>query len=666
LQNSILSHQITYKEAIEESAEDLYEHAPCGYLSCLPDGTIVKINHTLLSWIGFQREEVLYLKKFQDLVSIGGKIFYETHQRPLISMQGFVKEINYEMQRKNCSSFPTLINCVQVLDKQANPLIYRTTVFDITDRKKYERELLYAKKKAQEATKVKAQFLSTISHEIRTPMNGVIGLTNLLLEREPRIDQIEFLKVLKSSAGHLLNLVNDILDFSKIESGKIQLEEKPFNLYDLIHSIAYSLGIKAEEKGITLTAVIDPKVPSLLIADAVKVNQVITNLVANAVKFTQQGSVTIDLSLKEQSERMVTIEFSVRDTGIGIPKEKQEQIFEEFSQGSSEIQHKYGGTGLGLTISRKLLDLYGSKLNVKSEVGKGAVFTFTLKLKVHKEDTLEKHLTEDAFTRSNALQGVRLLIAEDNDINVLVLGQFLTQWGVDYERVENGLQAIEKVKEKDFDLILMDLQMPTMDGYQASSQIRRLGGEKYTTLPIIALTAFSKSEIQDSISQAGITAVISKPFDPTELFSTIVSYKVKKETTAPLLLYRHVTDSQSEAVQSNQAAICLKPFRQLTLNNPKEFTHLLELSIRDLSHFKNEAIHSLQNRNKDQLEKLAHKNKTVLALLEATTLEALVQKAKLLIQQDDESRIQQLMLELNTEIELILRELQQGIVFENG
>lgn len=634
MQNPLIPNAINYKECIDETAEELYEHAPCGYLSYLPDGTIVKINQTLLDWTGFNRQEVLYVKKFQQLLSIGGKIFYETHYSPLLQMQGIVKEINYDILRKDCSLFPALINSIQIKDKSGNPLLFRTTVFDISDRKKYEIELLKAKKKAQEATKAKAQFLSTISHEIRTPMNAVLGMTSLLMEKsEGDQQQMELLKILNSSGQYLLNLVNDILDFSKIESGKILLDEKVFHIRELLYSIIYSLGIKAEEKGITLKYFIDEKLPSLLLGDPVKLTQILTNLIGNAIKFTHQGSVTIELKTKEINDYIVNIDFSVTDTGIGIAKEKQEQIFEEFSQGGYEINQQYGGTGLGLAISSKLLSIFGSDLKVNSIPGKGSVFYFNLSLKVDARKQNHTLVEEEFHATPDALKGIKILVAEDNEVNVLVLKQFLNKWGVEYERVENGEQAIENVKAFTYDLILMDLQMPKVDGYQASRYIRNLPGENYKRIPIIALSAFSKHDIEASLQQAQINDFVSKPFNPKELFAKIASHTINKIKNVSPSSQAALSKSLPKPSSSAYISINLNKFRELSLNKENDFNHLLTLSIRDLTEFKSDSIDALQRRDTQLIEKLFHKNKTTLILLEATKLQALIQKAILLLQE---------------------------------
>jgi PAS domain S-box-containing protein len=655
------SQLINYKEAIEESAEDLYERAPCGYLSCLPDGTIVKINQTMLDWIDYSREEVLYLLKFQHLLSIGSKIFYETHYRPLMGMQGFVKEINYDFLRKDSSSFPALVNTQQIKDKEGKLLLYRTTVFDISDRKKYERELLAAKKKAEAATKAKAHFLSTVSHEIRTPLNAVIGITNLLVETAPKPEQAQLLSLLHSSAGHLLNLVNDILDFSKIESGKILLEEKEFNIRELVNSIIYSQGVKAEEKGLTIHSLIDNTLPAMLIGDPVKLTQVITNLVSNAVKFTTKGSVTIKLLIKEKTPGMVSIVFSVSDTGIGIPKEKQELIFEEFNQGGYEINQKYGGTGLGLAISRKLLDLYGSKLTVASEPNVGSVFSFLVNLRISKQTLQASIVDHENVAQSDSLKGVKLLIAEDNEVNVLVLKQFLTKWGADFERVENGYQAVEKVQKTEYDLVLMDLQMPQMDGYEASRRIRKLAGEKYTTLPIIALSAFSKEEVVQELMAAGMNDFVGKPFEPKDLFAKIAGYTAdKKKSISPSAPIVIIT-TQTSAVSPNEPSSNLTSYRKITSNNAKELSHLLELSIRDLTHFKTASVEALEKGDREAFEKLSHKNRTLIKLLEANKLDVLITKALESLQTGSTIPEENHMLALQEEMEVIIETLQEEL-----
>jgi PAS domain S-box-containing protein len=363
----------------EESAEDLYENAPCGYLSTLPDGTLIKVNQTLLRWTGYTREELLG-RRFQDLLTRGGRIFHETHYAPLLRMQGAVSEINLDLVDKAGQALPTLLNSTLLKDAAGAPLLVRTTLFHITDRKKYERELVAARKKAEEAARAKADFLSMVSHEIRTPMNAIIGIAHLLQETSLSARQFEYLRLLKFSSENLLNLLNGILDFSKMEAGKATLEERTFNIRQLVYSTFYALSAKAEEKQLSVRVEVDERLPAHLQGDPVKLGQVLTNLLSNAIKFTEKGSVTVALHVEELHADSVSVGFRVTDTGIGIPTDRLAHVFEEFTQASSDIALKYGGTGLGLAISRKLVELHGGALTVESVLGAGSCFSFSLRL----------------------------------------------------------------------------------------------------------------------------------------------------------------------------------------------------------------------------------------------------------------------------------------------
>lgn len=380
--------------------------------------------------------------------------------------------------------------------------------------------IMRAKKKAEHTALIKAKFLSTMSHEIRTPMNAVIGLTNILLEEKPRTDQVENLNTLKFSADLLLSLINDILDFSKIEAGKINFENHDFNLHLLIDNIRNSMKSKAEEKNLKFETSIDPAIPTMVNGDQVRLSQILTNLTANAIKFTNQGEVLIKLGLVSKNEKNTTIRFAVEDTGIGIPEHKFEKIFQSFSQADTDTTRKFGGTGLGLSITKKLLDLQGSSIKLKSEVGKGSKFYFDLTFgSAIVEETVKKQETVKYTFQS--FDGTKILLVEDNKINVMVAKKFLKKWNLNIDTAENGQIALEMVQNTDYELVLMDLEMPVMDGYTATQRIRQLKASKFKSLPIIALSASAIADFRTKAIKVGMNEFVTKPFNPGELHNVI-------------------------------------------------------------------------------------------------------------------------------------------------
>jgi CheY-like chemotaxis protein len=358
-------------------------------------------------------------------------------------------------------------------------------------------------------------------------MNAVIGFSNLLLEN-PRQDQEEYLKLLKFSADNLMVIINDILNLSKIEEGMVNLELIDFNLKELLENI-YAINRQViSSKNIDLRLNYDKKLPSFVKGDSVRLGQIITNLVNNAVKFTDSGGVTIIAKMAGIFEDSFSVYFEVSDTGIGIPEDKQEHVFGIFTQASTETTRKFGGIGLGLAICRRLVELMGGKIKIRSKVGEGSSFYFTLKLKKAdsfvSETPVAGNISDQNYKNSGALKGARLLLAEDNAINVLVVKRYLQQWGVECDVAENGEKALQMVAEHDYDLILMDLQMPVMDGYEAANKIRQMDGVRYTTIPIIAITASLVGDVKQAVVTSGMNSWISKPFNPGELFEIIKKY----------------------------------------------------------------------------------------------------------------------------------------------
>lgn len=397
-----------------------------------------------------------------------------------------------------------LIHIISFLEKQ------------ILNTKQLEKDLINAKESAEKAALAKSEFLSVMSHEIRTPLNAIIGTIMLLQYQDLLPDQKELLNVMEISSENLLSLVNDVLDFSKLEEGKIIFAERNINILHFLKNIKMANRVKAEEKGNLIKIIFDDDIPEFIVGDDVRLGQILNNLVSNAVKFTKDGTIIIRVELKKSTKADVALYFAIEDTGIGIPKEKQSLIFERFTQANNNITREFGGSGLGLTIIKRLLQLQESEIYIESELGVGSKFFFTLHFK-RSTTEIREEAKQHGDLKFN-LAGKTILLVEDVEFNVMIAQRMLKNWHAEVVLAENGEVAVEKVKNNTIDLILMDIQMPIMDGYTATKKIREFNH----SIPIIALTAsVITTDIEAKAIQLGMNGCVSKPFNPNDLYAII-------------------------------------------------------------------------------------------------------------------------------------------------
>lgn len=517
----------------------LIDNMDLGLIEVDNNHNIINTNRSFQKMVGYSREELLYRNALEFLAIDSDKQQLELEARERLTGNSNLYETR--LKNRDGNILDVLLSGTPIANSQGEVVGSIGIHYDITPIKELQRKLVQAREQAELAKEAEKQFLANMSHEMRTPLNAIIGMSHLLLDTSLNYEQKEYIAVLRSSADMLLRLISDVLDFSKIESGKLEVQKRPFNLMGILELIRQTYSIRLENKPIKFKMKIGHELNTMLMGDDLLLNQILNNLLSNAEKFTEKGSIGLEVDHLRTEGATIWLRFLVTDTGIGIDESDQNAIFETYRQAKSDTRIHYGGTGLGLPITKEIVRLLGGKLNLYSEPGKGTTFAIDLPM----EDSGQPIDTNPRVDRISDdtldSQGI-ILVVEDNVINRKYAGTLLSKWGLEYEFAHDGEGAFQKCQARRYSIILMDLQMPNMDGYESTLAIRNSDGPNRET-PIIALTATAIQAERDRAFACGMNGFLSKPFTPGQLAT---------------LLRDHQTEIQIE-VDKKEESTGLKP-----------------------------------------------------------------------------------------------------------
>ena len=588
-------------------ARGLIEASLDPLLAISPEGKITDVNQAAVKITGISRGKLKGTDFFNYFTE--PQKAREVYQE--VYLKGFVANSPFTISTKKGKLLDVLLNGSVYKDNAGNVLGIVLVARDVTKQKRIENELIEAKvfaelatliaeeakSKAEEAVKAKQQFLSNMSHEIRTPMNAIIGFTKVLSKTDLSIKQKEYLEAIKMSGDSLIVLINDILDLAKVDAGKMVFEQTPFKIVPSITSMLHLFEPKIHEKNLKLVKELDNRIPKVLIGDEIRLDQIILNLVSNAVKFTTKGKITVSVHLLHENDDKVTLEFIVTDTGIGIAQNKLETIFENFQQAHTGTSKIYGGTGLGLAIVKKLVEAQGGTIHVISEVDKGSTFSFTLAFQKTKE---EPETIPETIELDSEIKNIKVLVVEDMALNQLLMKTLLDDFGFERDIADNGKIALEKLQHKSYDIILMDLQMPVMDGFETTDYIRNT---MHSNIPIIALTADVTTVDLTKCKSAGMNDYISKPINERLLYSKIVGL-----IKTPVPIEHNENKTVSKETESEKTKyVNLDYLNQRTKSNPKLMLEMIALYLEHTPPLISSMKQSLKDKDWDLLQKAVHK-----------------------------------------------------------
>jgi PAS domain S-box-containing protein len=561
-------------------------------------GNILYHNHSVKETLGY-RGKSLVGKNFLDFILPSTLEEFKTNFK-LSQKRAYTEKVEFQFLCKDKTYRFLEFNAINLKNKEGLSG-FILDCRDITQRKRDAAELLRLQK-------AKEQFLANMSHEIRTPINGIAGIAGLLSQEHTKEEREMYLNAIRHSAENLKVIINDILDLSAIESGKLKFEKIAFNLTDLIPTLISTFTFQAREKKIDLSYKIEPKLNTILIGDPVRLNQILINLIGNAVKFTHTGSIDVLCEVEKEQKQTYWVRITVRDTGVGIPPDKLATIFESFSQADESVTRRYGGTGLGLAICKQLAELQNGHIEVESKEHIGSTFTVHIPYPVDKNNRVMKAQLEKKSKKLEGLsRSVKVLLVEDNDINRLYATSILKNWKCKVDVAENGLIALEKLKNKNFDVVLMDVQMPVMDGYDATKALRKMD-EPTNKVPVVALTANATKIDIDRCLAAGMDDYLSKPFTPEDLYRKLFDeLKIVPVEKGPM--------PEPESTEAVAPHFDLSYLRSVSGNNEEFIKEMVETFVQSLPVSLKEINDSLIQGDNTKLARVIHQIKPSLSLL---------------------------------------------------
>jgi PAS domain S-box-containing protein len=561
-------------------------------------GQMIYCNEAVAELLGRPRKELLSMVENIFPVSNGlVQKYLEIEKKVIVEGEEILIEEEISNSKGVVNHFQTIKKPLKSAAGEVHMLSISTNI----------NKLKNSEKETQKEMKLRNEFFSIMSHEIRTPMNAILGMSELLLRRKPRNDQSKLLQSLQFSSKNLLSIINDILDFSKIESGKMVIEEVNFNIKMLIENVMLSLKPKALDNELNISYKISSVIPEIINGDYIKLSQILNNLLANAIKFTSKGSIELVVGLQKYLTSGYVLQFEIKDTGIGIAKDKIESIFDPFHQANESTTRVYGGTGLGLSIVENLVNIQNGTIEVKSEENVGSVFTVTLPYKVSDKSLPVNSFAISTTAESKWKMNLRVLYVEDVITNQFLIEEIFNDWGINVEMASDGFEALKMIESKIYDLILMDIQMPGIDGLETTRRIRALDDPYFKNVPILALTATTSGSIKKKIVSSGMQDFILKPINVDDLRAKIVEHS----SIIDEFMEEEIIDKKAE-VEDAETVIIFEQTDKLFLNNLIKYQEFLKMTINEFKNNLDLLTISIKNEDLLQYRQLRHRMKSLI------------------------------------------------------